>query len=103
MIQMSNDLNGVTASICSPVTGQDADFSGALNSIQTQILALATQFYLQHTPQVSTLYVAFNGTAVPNDPANGWTYQASTNSILFHGTYLPQQNTEVLIDYLPQD
>jgi hypothetical protein len=36
---------------------------------------------------------------IPKDGVNGWTYEASTNSVRFNGSCVPAPNTEVQIRY----
>ncbi len=94
-IQMSNDTNGVTGSIC------DASYAAALSNISNQITVLSTQFYLSRIPQVSSISVWVNGVMIPQDPNNGWTYSSSSNSIQFHGTATPPQNAKINVNFSP--
>ncbi len=85
---------GVKGSICSP------NFSNELDQIQQGILTLASQFYLPRLPKVETIQVIVNGTLVPQG-ANGWSYNASANSIVFAYSALPPQGASIIINYDP--
>ncbi len=89
--------NGSLASICEP------NFSSGLNQISQRIAEAITEIPLSRVPQVSTLQILFNGVAVPNDATNGWTYSSSGNKIVFHGTWIPTDNTSISINYTPND
>ncbi len=92
-----NATNGSFASICK------ADFSAGLSSISQKIAEAITEIKLARVPQVSTITILFNGTSVPQDSVNGWTYDSSGNKIVFHGNYIPQDNTSIQIGYIPND
>jgi hypothetical protein len=94
-IQMTNDLNGITGSLC------DTSYANSLAQISNQITVLSTQFYLNRIPQVSTIVITVNGNIIPQDPTNGWTYSSPSNSIQFHGTATPPQNATVNVAFTP--
>jgi hypothetical protein len=89
--------NGSLASICAN------DFSAGLSSISQRIAEAITEIPLAYVPNLATLTVTFNGSAVPNDATNGFTYSATGNKLVFHGTYIPQDNTSIQIGYIPND
>lgn len=89
--------SGSFASICK------ADFSDGLSSISQRIAEAITEIPLARTPDTSTLSITFNGVSVPNDGTNGFTYSSSGNKIVFHGTWIPQDNTSIGIYYTPND
>lgn len=92
-----NATNGSFASICK------ADFSDGLNTISQRIAEAITEIKLARVPQVSTISVLFNGNSVPQDATHGWTYDSSGNKIVFHGNYIPMDNTSIQIGYIPND
>ncbi len=94
-IQMSNDTNGVTGSIC------DSSYASALSKISNQITVLSTQFFLSRIPQINTIMVLVNGVIINRDPANGWTYNSASNSIQFHGSATPPQNAQISVNFTP--
>lgn len=89
--------NGSFASICK------ADFSDGLSTISQRIAEAITEIPLARVPDQSTISILFNGTSVPSDATNGWTYSSTGNKIVFHGTWIPQDNTSIGISYVPND
>jgi len=94
-MQLSTLTNGISGSICDP------NFSTSLNLIQKNIAELSTQFYLDRTPQVDTIVVTVNGVKIAQDPVNGWTHNATINSIVFHGASIPPQGAAISISFVP--
>jgi hypothetical protein len=45
--------------------------------------------------------VVVNGANVPNSTSNGWSYNASANSIIFYGAAVPAQGAAIQINYVP--
>jgi len=56
-------------------------------------LASCTFQMAQPVPDPSMLYVWSNGQPVPSDPQNGYSYDASTQSVTLHGTACDQVRT----------
>jgi hypothetical protein len=92
---LANQTNGVLGSIC------DTSFADSLVLIETKILELSTQFYLTRAPDPATIIVHVNGATVAESATNGWTYQADSNSIIFHGTAIPPQGASINVDFQP--
>jgi hypothetical protein len=95
--QIVSATNGSLASIC------EADFSAGLNQISQRIAEAITEIPLGRVPNVATIRITFNGTVVPKDPVNGWSYSATGNKVIFHGNSIPTDNTSISIDYTPND
>jgi hypothetical protein len=93
-MSIADKTKGTKASICN-------DFATELLAIQQNILELSTKFQLDRKPIVSSIRVTVNGASVPQDATNGWTYDATTNSIIFHGTALPAQGSSVGVYFDP--
>lgn len=87
--------DGVKASVCA------ADFSQNLALIQEKIVVLSTQFFLSREPIVETITVVVDGVSIPEDAVNGWTYNPTANSILFHGSSIPEQGSSIEINFDP--
>lgn len=85
---------GILGSLC-------ADFGTTLSSISNKIIELSTQFYLDRIPSSGTLKVYVAGTQVPVDETNGYSYNATNNSITFHGTSVPAAGSQITVSYLP--
>lgn len=87
--------NGVTGDIC------DTSFATALNAIQSKVATLSTAFALDREPRVDTISVAVDGNSISQDDSNGWSYDAESNSILFHGDAVPSQGSEIQVSFTP--
>lgn len=94
-MQIAAQTNGVVGSIC------DASYANTLNAIQQSIVELSTQFYLTKTPDPTTIVVTVNGATVPQDASNGWTYLSASNSIEFHGSAVPQEGSDISVNFTP--
>lgn len=98
--ELSTATGGVSGDICS-------DYSVILDSIQNRIAELSTQFFLDRVPVPGTILVTMsplcdgNWQEVPENSENGWSYNAQANSVVFHGSWIPQQNSCVQVDYTP--
>lgn len=95
-IQLANATNGELGDICS------GNYAAVLDAIQNRILELGTAFRLSRKPIVSTIVVRINGAGVPQDAANGWTYDEPTNSIVFHGTAIPASGSTIVVAFDPE-
>ncbi len=95
--QLANATNGSIANIC------DNNFSTGLNQISQRIAEAITEIPLAQVPNVSTIRILFNGVDVPKDATNGWTYESSGNKVVFHGNYIPADNTNISVLYTPND
>lgn len=94
-IELANKTNGVLGSLCDP------SYATSLSFIQQRIVELATAFKLDRQPVVSSIQVSVNGSAVPQDAANGWTYDSGTNSIVFHGAGVPPAAASIQVAFDP--
>jgi hypothetical protein len=94
-IELVNQTGGVLGSIC------DKSFANSLNFIQNRISELSTQFKLGKIPQQKTIRIHIDGVKVPNDLTNGWTYNEASNSIVFHGKYIPKASSAVQVAFDP--
>ncbi len=100
-IELSDLSGGITASIC-------GDFAVALDNIAQKIIETTVEFSLSSVPAdpnklvVSVKNPGDSGfTPIPQNIDNGWTYNATANSIVFHGTGIPAQGSEISIFYDP--
>ncbi|MBT4761383.1 MAG: hypothetical protein HOO06_06765 [Bdellovibrionaceae bacterium] len=85
---------GVEGDIC-------GNFATTLEDISKNIIQLSTQFFLDREPILDTIVVLINGETVPQSELNGWSYNEAANSILFHGSYVPQQGATISINFDP--
>lgn len=86
--------NGITASLCS-------DFGTSLDLISQSIIELSSIFTLDRKPIIATIQVLIGSNLINEDATNGWTYDASTNTITLHGTAIPQAGESIIINFDP--
>ncbi|MEQ9364581.1 MAG: hypothetical protein RIF32_10070, partial [Leptospirales bacterium] len=84
---------GGSSSIC------NTDYSPVLEAIASQTAGKASEYVLQHAPVSSSLSVIVNGESVPRNAANGFSYDAAGNSIVFAGSYLPAAGATIEVSY----
>jgi hypothetical protein len=89
--------SGNVAMICSN------DFSSGLTNLSENIVEAVTEVPLSQVPNLSTMVVSENGSLVPQDATNGWTYVSTGNKLVFHGSWIPVANTSISINYIPND
>jgi hypothetical protein len=84
------------------------DFEAALSQLGDLLNALAREFRLQAVPELDTLLVFVDGEPVEaatlgddNEYGDGWSYDPSTNAVVFHGAAVPDYEQPVAIYYLP--
>ncbi|MCB0378684.1 MAG: hypothetical protein KDD33_09345 [Bdellovibrionales bacterium] len=85
---------GYKGSICD-------DFSDVMAGISDKILEYTTRFPLSREPVVSSIVVKVDGNTIPNDATNGWSYDANTMSISFHGNAIPGKDAKVAVSFDP--
>ncbi len=94
-IDLANKTKGSLGSLC------DTNFSATLTNIQEKILELSSQFRLTRTPRVETISVVVDNVKVSQDANNGWTYDSTANSIVFHGSAIPSEGASISINFDP--
>lgn len=81
--------NGQYFSLC------DSDFGGLLaNSARDLMAKVGTRLLLGEWPGPNTIRVFFQGSEVPNDPVNGWSYDPVSNSIQIGPNFDPGTVTD---------
>lgn len=93
-VDLSTKTNGVIASLCD-------DFGTTMSDISNKIIELTTQFYLNREPNPETIVIIVDDQVVPNNPQNGFQYHADTNSITFHGSYVPGPGAIISVKFDP--
>ncbi len=93
-IQLADLTGGVKTSLCD-------NFGTSLQLISDSIIELSSVFQLNREPVVETIRVIVDGLNIPNDPMNGWTYDAATNTVSFHGSSVPPAGANVQILFTP--
>jgi hypothetical protein len=93
-VSVTNASGGYIGSLCD-------DFSDVLSGITDSILEKSTSFQLNRQPSVETIVVKVNGVLVPQDAVNGWTYDAPSLTISFHGSSIPNSGAQISINFDP--
>ncbi len=93
-IDVADNTDGFFASICSD------DFSAPVTNMARSSAGMKSTFALTETPSdVSRLEVVVDGQDCPSDAIDGYTYDATANSITFHGTWYPDANAIIEVAY----
>lgn len=95
--QLANLANGNLMDICA------ANFGPGLENLAQEIAQFISKVLLKRQPQTDTINVFINGSAVPQNATNGWSYVSSENSIVFNGTYIPADSDTISVTYIPTD
>lgn len=92
--EAADATGGITGDIGS------SDYASVLETISYTAAGLTVSFDLGEEPSdLSRMTVTVDGNEVPNDLANGWTYDGVDVSITFHGTSVPEAGSEGVIAY----
>lgn len=94
-MDLATATGGKATSLCD-------DFSDSLKVLADSIVELSSVFQLTREPLEETIVVTVNGVNVPKDAVNGWTYDASTIAISFHGSSVPAAGADVRINFDPK-
>lgn len=94
IMQLADATGGVKGSLCS-------NFGSTLSLISESILTLSSSFTLARVPVESSIVVTVNGLTVVKDASNGWTFNAATNAVEFHGSAIPAANSDIKISFDP--
>jgi hypothetical protein len=105
---MATRCSGVWGSIC------DQSFAQTLQAIGNRAFGLRAQFFLSRQPDFGQPFVVkmyanegacnadpnvTRGTVLPQDPNNGYTYDAQSNSIIFGPQAIPQRGACFKVKY----
>ncbi|MBT3224554.1 MAG: hypothetical protein HN348_36260, partial [Proteobacteria bacterium] len=106
---------GTYIDITDPDAGcNERDFAEALGELGELLKSLADAFPLQSIPIEETIIVQVDGKQIKQAEAytdqygeevydDGWSYRGIDNSIVLHGTAVPDYNADVQIYYRPMD
>jgi hypothetical protein len=97
-LQLVEAMGGTAGNICA------ADYSDILGDLGLEATGVLSSFQLSDSakPDSITVFVEPDGQEeyeVLEDPANGWTYDATTNFITFNGTSVPPRGSKVSASY----
>ncbi len=84
---------GESFSICK------ASLSEGLTNVRKRIMSYLTDFVLAYEVYEESIEVRVDGEVILNDKQNGWSFEASRNTLRFHGTAIPSLNSEIIIFY----
>ncbi|WP_413578254.1 hypothetical protein ACLVWU_06900 [Bdellovibrio sp. HCB290] len=93
--EITQKTAGINGDLC-------ADFGQTLEIISDSIAQLSSSFKLTREPIPESIVVTVNGSIVARDSVNGWTYDATTMTITFHGTAIPAASSDVKINFDPK-
>lgn len=93
-MQIADATGGAKTSLCD-------DFGTSLQLISDMVLTLSSSFKLDREPLPESINVIVDGKSIPNDAVNGWTYDATTISVNFHGTSIPSADSKINITFDP--
>jgi len=91
--QAALQTGGLLGKIC------DSDWSGTLGSLGLTAVGILDQFKLSSAADPTTLVVTVDGAEVPADDTNGWTYDSLHWLIIFHGSAVPPEGSEITVEY----
>jgi hypothetical protein len=92
--ELSDLTQGRKVSLC-------GDFASQLSLISDTIIEGAATFVLDREPIEETLQVVNSGRVVPRDSQNGWSYEAGTRTVRFHGSEVPTFGASIVITFDP--
>jgi len=94
--QISQATGGETVSIC-------GNFATDLQRIAIKSIQTATRFQLNREPNPATIQVWVNGTSIPQDTTNGWTYDDENPDffLIFHGSAIPAAGASITVRFDP--
>lgn len=86
---------GTLGSLCS-------DFGDTLSMISDKVLELSSSFILDREPYEESIVVVVNGSIIPMDSKNGWTYDPANRAVTFHGSAIPAAGADVRVFFDPK-
>ncbi|MCA9551454.1 MAG: choice-of-anchor D domain-containing protein [Myxococcales bacterium] len=86
-------LGGQFGSVCS------SSWNAMLQNIGLGVFALRSSWTLSRQADPATITVRVNGASVPQNAANGWTYDPASNSVSFSGTAIPPPGARIEVQY----
>lgn len=95
-MQLADATGGTKGSLC-------GDFGSTLQLISGQVIELSSTYKLDREPIVESIVITVNGDVVPQNATSGWTYEASSWTIKFHGTGIPPAGANVRIFFDPKN
>ena len=91
---VTDQLDGLFENVCS------TDYSALMDEIGRQILEPSRTFTLDFPAQPASIEVMVDDTAMLEDAATSWWYDADYQAVRFDGSYVPPSGSEVWVWYL---
>ncbi len=95
-LEASSATGGISGSICAE------DYSPLLERVGLLAAAWNDRFPLSRIPQLDTLEVTVDGVGIPAREADGWTWSAGDNELVFTGRAIPRPGMSIEARYQPQ-
>jgi hypothetical protein len=93
-IDVADNTGGFFASICTE------DFDVAVTNMARSSAGMKSSFELAKTPSdLSQMTVQIDGSDVPYDAVDGWSYDSTNNAVQFHGAYFPDGGSVIDVAY----
>jgi hypothetical protein len=86
-------LNGQFESVCSQ------SWNSLLMNIGIGVFTLRTAWTLSRPADQATIVARVGGNPVAQNAANGWTFDAASNTVTFHGSSIPPPGSQIEIQY----
>ncbi len=90
-VEVAHRSNGQVYSIC------DDDFGRPLQELGNQAFGLPRQFFLSRPAERASVEVLIGG-----QPAEGWSYDQESNSVIFEEEFIPQPGEQIEVSYEAQ-
>lgn len=91
--QVAKELRGSQQSLCTQ------NWSATLSNLAAISFGYRGQFYLSRQADPLTIRVKVNGSVIKQNAQEGWTYDSTSNSILFSKKQLPPPGATIQVEY----
>lgn len=92
-VEAVSRVGGSISRIC------DEDFTPALHDLGAIASGILEQFTLSEPAHVDSIEVSVDGILVLPDAIDGWTYEAASQLLTFHGAAIPERGSEIVVEY----
>ncbi len=92
-IEAAELTGGLVGDIC------EADWSGVLEDLGLTAVGIRSAFELSAAAVPGSLRVEIDGDAVEESPSDGWTYDAASGFLTFHGPAVPPRGSTIVARY----
>ncbi len=90
---VADATGGVVGDIC------ETDYGSLMEQMGLVVSGVLTVFNLTYVPVEETIEVVVDDELIPEDPVQGWQYDAEYNTIRFDGKYVPPRGTTISVSY----